>query len=122
MEDGKKNAIMIGIIVVCLAVAAVVFIKTSSQDSDSTADLKNQMIWMKCTDEACGAEFQMDVQKYNDYVQKHLKPNQMQMPAMVCEKCGKETAQGAVKCPKCGTVFIKSSLYGKCPKCGAATM
>jgi hypothetical protein len=122
MEDGKKNAIMIGIIVVCLAVAAVVFIKTSSSDSESTAELKNQMIWIKCTDPTCGAEYEMNMLKYNNYVQKHLKPDAMQTPAMVCEKCGKETAYGAVKCSQCGTVFIKNSIFGKCPKCGAAAM
>ena len=116
MEDSKKNAVKVGIIVVCLIAAAVIFIKTSSQDSAPTAT--SQMIWIKCTNEACGAEYEMNIQKYSGLMaEKGSMPPTMQAPAVVCEKCGKETANRAEKCPKCGTVFFMDNS-GKCPKCG----
>ena len=81
MEDSKKKPVMIGVIVACLAVAAVIFIKTSSQDSAST-NLKGQKIWLKCTDKACGAEYQMELQKYRDLIAK--KGSMMSMRAPRC--------------------------------------
>lgn len=120
MENSRKNAIKVGIIVVCLSAAAVIFIKTSSQDSASTP-FKGQKIWLKCTNEACGAEYQIDSEKFHLAIGKSTSPFSMHTPALVCEKCGKETAYRAEKCPKCGTVFIKSRTLepiNKCPKCG----
>jgi len=122
MEESKKNAIKIGISVVCLAAAAVLFIKTSSQDSASTS-IKGQKIWLKCINEACGAEYQIDLEKFSDLAMEKITalysslqaPASMQL-ALVCGKCGKETAYRAEKCPKCGTVFIVDNS-GKCPKC-----
>ena len=119
MEDSKKKPVMIGVIVVCLIAAAVIFIKTSSQDSASTA--KGQMIWIKCADEACGAEYQMDSEKFGLAIMKGGMPSTI--PVLVCEKCGKETAYRAEKCPKCGTVFFKGAMGEQkfpdtCPKCG----
>jgi hypothetical protein len=104
MENNKKNAIKVGIMVVCLSAAAVTFIKTSSQDSASTS-LKGQKIWLKCTNEACGAEYQMDSEKFSNLVMEKTTalysslqaPASMQTPALVCEKCGKETAYRAEK-------------------------
>jgi Zn finger protein HypA/HybF involved in hydrogenase expression len=116
MEDSKKKTVMIGIIAVCLAVAAVVFIKTRPQDSGSTP-VTTQMVSIKCA--ACGAEYQMDMQKYTDYLQKNTSFTSMQVPPLVCEKCGKETAYAVVKCPKCETTFLRTTAYPQCPQCGS---
>ena len=116
MEDSKKNAVKIGIIVVCLIAAAVIFIKTRSQNS-APVSLKGQKIWIKCTNEACGAEYQMDSEKFYLAMDKSAVPLSMQAPALVCEKCGKESAYMAEKCPKCKAVFVVDNS-GKCPKCG----
>ena len=115
MEDSKKKPVMIGIIIVCLAAAAVIFIKTSSQNSASTA--KGQMIWLKCANEACGTEYQMDSEKFSLAIMEGGMPTTMQAPALACEKCGEKSAYRAEKCPKCGTVFFMDNS-GKCPKCG----
>ena len=119
MEDSKKKPIMIGIIIVCLTIAAVVFIKTHSQGSDFTP-VKGLKIWLKCTNEACGAEYEIELQKYQELMSEQggLPPmNMMQAPVLVCEKCGKKSAYVAEKCRKCGTVYIMDNS-GKCPKCG----
>ncbi|MCX5635021.1 MAG: hypothetical protein NTW55_04155 [Planctomycetota bacterium] len=114
MEDSKKKPVMIGVVVVCLIVAAVVFIKTSSQDSASTAN-SQQTIWIKCT--ACGAEYQIDSEKFNLAMEKSTAPLSTQASALVCEKCSKESAYRAEKCPRCEAIFIVDST-GICPKCG----
>jgi uncharacterized membrane protein YvbJ len=45
----------------------------------------------------------------------------LQTPALVCQKCGKESAFRSVKCEKCGNIFLwgnPNDFNDRCPKFG----
>lgn len=124
MEESKKKPIMIGIIVVCLALAGVItFCRNGSVSPDDLDVFKGELIWVKCRNPNCEAEYQMDKKKYFEWMRDNTTPMTMEMPAMVCEKCGEESAYRAIKCEKCGLVFERyaagpGELADRCPKCG----
>jgi len=123
MEEGTKKPIMIGIIVVCVAVAGFIFYRTRPHAPRIPEEFKNEMIWVKCANPDCGECYQ--VNKYDFYKENEdycIEHNTQIAPPPVCRKCGKRSIYEAVKCPKCGEVFIKGWKRGdyedRCPKCG----
>ena len=80
------------------------------------------MIWVKCSNKACGAEYQMDKKDYFEYLKEHQDPMSMAAPAIVCKDCGEERVYRAVKCEKCKLVFERGSVQhdfaDRCPECG----
>jgi len=43
-------------------------------------------------------------------------------PGLICPKCGKPSAFEAMKCPKCGNIFVagesgRGDFPDRCPKC-----
>jgi predicted RNA-binding Zn-ribbon protein involved in translation (DUF1610 family) len=82
----------------------------------------SDMVWVKCLDPNCGAEYQMRKRDYFQYLVNHQDPMSIMAPAIVCNKCGKETVYRAEKCAKCGLVFRRSSIphdfADRCPECG----
>jgi DNA-directed RNA polymerase subunit RPC12/RpoP len=122
MEEGKKKAIMITIIVVCLAAAgAITYVTRRKGLGDIHSIQPGTMIWIKCRNPKCENEWQMDAREYYDYLEANRVAD-MTRPAIVCPKCGEESGYIALKCPKCGAVFEKGSVPNapsdKCPKCG----
>ncbi|OHB55175.1 MAG: hypothetical protein A2173_00400 [Planctomycetes bacterium RBG_13_44_8b] len=82
-----------------------------------------EMMWVKCNNPNCKAEYEMDKKDYfTDVAQKvRTNPLSYQTPALVCEKCGKESIFRAIKCEKCGKVFIEGAsadFSDRCPDCG----
>lgn len=124
MEEGPKKALMIVLVVVCLAAAGVITWKTRS--GSSSAINGNALMWVKCNNPNCGAEYQITQKEYLDFIRKNAVPGFATIPAMTCKKCGEKSAFAAIKCPKCGTVFIRGTVKGpfedKCPKCGYSQM
>ena len=123
MEDSTKKTVMIGIIVVCLVLAVVIWRKTSSSGSSGIESIKRgQLIWVKCKNPDCGVEYQIEKRDYYEYLQEHQDPMSMSAPVLVCKECGKESVYRAVKCPECEVVFFYGSVpndFGdRCPKCG----
>jgi hypothetical protein len=123
MEDSRKP-IMIGVVVVCLAVAGLITYYTYSGGGGGVAEIPaSEMIWVKCANEACKAEYQRNKRDYYKYVQERANPLSERAPAAVCQKCGKESVYQAEKCgnPQCGTVFYPGSVPAdfpdRCPKC-----
>jgi len=125
MEDSKKKPIMIGVIVVCLGVAGAVTLMRGSGGGgiDSLSD--DKMIWVKCNNPSCKAEYEMSEKQFHKDMQERFNPMARNTPALTCEKCGKDSLYQAVKCanPSCGIVFIKgiagkNDLQDRCPKCG----
>jgi len=120
MEDSLKKPIMIGIVVVCLALAVVIAVKRTS--NNPLADISDEATtWLKCNNPECGAVLEMKMKDYADYSLQNHNLNGTPLP-MKCEKCGEESVVAAVKCEKCGEIFIRGTVKGKmmdtCPKCG----
>ncbi len=127
MEEGKKKPVMIGVIIACLAIAGVItFSKYSGEDGDIDSISEEEMIWVKCNNPACKAEYQTGLKAYYQYIQENINPLAQTTPALLCEKCGEHSVYRAEKCPNCGNVFIRNSVpgdvYDRCPKCKHSEM
>jgi len=123
MEDSKKKPIMIGVVVVCLILAAVITFATRSGNSGGIDTLKRgTMFWVKCSNPDCEYTWQMDRKDYFQYLRDHQDPMSMAAPAIVCPECGEESAYRAEKCGQCGLVFERGSVphdfADRCPECG----
>jgi len=124
MEESNKKPIMIGVIVLCLAVAGIITWSRHGGGGggvDSISD--EEMIWAKCNNPACKAEYQTSKKGYFEYVNEHANPLSMIAPLMVCEKCGEQSVFRAEKCmnPDCGIVFrrgaVPNDFPDRCPEC-----
>jgi len=121
MEESKKKPVMVGIVVGCLVLAGVITLITRSGGSGSTSQFKGQPMWVKCNNPDCGAEYEMDTKEYFDYVREHTRGPSI--PPLPCKQCGEESVFRAVKCEKCGHIFIYGASgagdFGdRCPECG----
>jgi len=126
MEDSRKKPIMIGVIVVCLGVAAAVtLMRGSGGGSGIDAIPDDKMTWVKCSNPACKAEYEMGEKQYFKGMEERLNPMAMARSTvpLTCEKCGKDSLFRAEKCvnPSCGAVFFRDSvpndLFDRCPEC-----
>jgi len=92
---------------------------------DSISD--EEMIWAKCNNPACKAEYQTSKKGYFKYIEEHANPMAPTAPPMVCEKCGEQSVFRAEKCgnPDCGIVFFRGAVPNdfpdRCPECGYST-
>ncbi len=119
-----KNTIYAIVIAVCILVAVLVFVKTRSGGGgggiNSISD--TDMVWMKCR--SCNASYEMSrKQYYKDIGEKATASATAMMltPPLTCQKCGKNSAFLAEKCPNCGEIFFTGSVPNdfpdRCPKC-----
>ena len=124
MDESQKKNLMIGIIVVCLIVAG--YLAYANLTGGSAGSINSipadEMVWVKCTNKSCQAEYQMGKRQYYEQVEEVVRKNPMASYTPVkCEKCGNNTALLAEKCPYCGTIFITGSIPGdqpdRCPNC-----
>jgi len=80
-----------------------------------------KMVWIMCSDPDCGATYQMGMKDYFEYVQQY-EGGLTAPPALICEKCGEQSAFRAMECKKCGKIFFMSTVSedypDKCPECG----
>jgi len=125
MEDSKKKPVMIIVIVVCLGAAGAIFWGTGGGGGDTIDSISSdEMIWVKCNNPACKAEYQTGKRGYFKYVEEHANPMAPTAPPMVCEKCGEQSVFRAEKCmnPDCGIVFLRGTVPNdfpdRCPECG----
>jgi len=123
MGNIKRNVVMIVIVIVCLSLATVLTLMTlpGRRTKDPLKAYKGKKIWVKCKNEACGAEYQVNQKFYFEYIKDNIEPMSTEAPPLICEKCLQKTVYRAVKCPKCGKVFfydIKSKDFpDRCPEC-----
>ena len=112
---------MIGIIVVCIVVAAAITIKTRTGDSGTASIKRGELMWVKCSNPDCEVEYQIDRKDYFDFLGEHMMGDTE--PPMVCKECERESVYRAVKCEKCGLIFFRGAVgHGdfadRCPECG----
>jgi hypothetical protein len=124
----KKKLLMVVIIIVCLILAAAItykkdvdYKKETSQPSGIETIDPNELIWVKCTNPDCAAEYQTGKRAYFEFLQENppsseefiammQDPNRSPTPALICEECGQETVYRAEKCDNCGNVFLRGSF------------
>jgi len=115
---------MIVLVVICLAAAGIITWKTRSGGGSVLKG--DTLMWVKCNNPDCSAEYQITQKEYLDLIRENAIPGFATAPAMTCKKCGEKSAFAAIKCEKCGTVFIRGTVEGpfedKCPKCGYSTI
>ncbi len=114
MDADKKKPIMLGIAIVCIVLAGGITYFRMAGGSDEIA--QGEMMWVKCANPNCNAEYQIELKEYADLA----KTSKSGVPA--CKQCGEESLFDAIKCEKCGIVFIPGSVAGeardRCPECG----
>jgi len=125
MEDSRKKPIMIGVIIVCFAVAGLVFFTRGSGGGGGISDIPDdKMTWVKCRNTSCNAEYEMGEKAYYETMNERFNPMVRSTPALTCEKCGKDSVFRGEKCanPSCGIVFVRGILGqndfdDRCPEC-----
>jgi len=124
---GMSKPVMIGVVVVCLILAVVIFFFSGGDDQGAYETLEGNMIWVKCNNPDCNAEYQMDEAEYRRLETEARKSNIMYPGAMpiTCKECGQQSLLEAIKCPNpdCGKVFFRGELgaghfQDECPHCG----
>jgi hypothetical protein len=121
----SKNAVYAVIIVVCLLVAGFMAYRYVFSGGSGGLDSipEDQMVWVKCNNPACKAEYQMGKRKFFEEVEKRFNPLGQTRTAITCEKCGQESCYEAIKCsnPECGIIFFKgivsNDIEDRCPQC-----
>ena len=123
MDESMKKPVMIGVIVVCLAVAGLVFWGTSGGGGGGIDDISDaEMTWVKCRNKACNAEYETGLKEYYQTISANANP-MGPTPALTCEKCAEPSVYKAEKCqnPDCGIVFqsgsVPNDFSDRCPKC-----
>jgi hypothetical protein len=87
-------------------------------------EFARQKVWLKCRNPACQGEYQFNKRQYYQFLERYRieHPGSLDVPGLVCQKCGEQSAYPAAKCTKCGLVFEKGwkrrDFEDRCPKCG----
>jgi len=124
MKESRKMMIKIGTIVVCLALAAVVFTKHSKRGPRGLTSIpRGDVVLVKCGNPQCGAEYQMNKREFLEKVEERSAGGSPPTaPPVACKECGELSARRAVKCEKCGVVFFyganRNDFPDRCPECG----
>jgi len=126
MLSGLSKPLMLVIIIVCFALAGVIFFATRPEGSGGINTIKRgeELYWVKCNNPKCKAEYQMDKKDYYEQIEEKMRANPMAMvtPPLTCKECGEQSVLRAVKCEKCGHVFFygadPTDFADRCPKCG----
>ncbi|MHC4482662.1 MAG: hypothetical protein ACYSW4_03855 [Planctomycetota bacterium] len=124
MEESKKKPVMIGVIIVCFAVAgAITYMTRSREPYENPEDLENIMMWVKCRNPQCEGEYEISMKEHADFWKQYKldNPGIQRAPTMICKSCGEESVYRATKCAKCGLVFEivrrRGDYADRCPKC-----
>ena len=114
----------LGIIIICLLIAACVVLVTRKKDTGVSSIKSGVLVWVKCDSGNCDAEYQMEKKVYYAEVQekRKLDPMSLMNVPVDCQQCSNVSLQLAEKCEQCEHVFFKATAGGdygdKCPGCG----
>lgn len=123
MNESQKKQILVGVIVGCLVLAGLITLISRPRRGGIPRRFAKELIWVKCRDPNCAAEYQITKKDYYVYIEKNAEPWAMEAPGLICKKCGSKSGYEAVKCEKCRLVFevyssVPRSFRDRCPKCG----
>jgi hypothetical protein len=124
MEESKKKLLKISTIVVCLVLAVVVFTKNSRRGPRGLTSIpRGDVVWVKCSNPQCGAEYQMNKREFLEKVEERSAGGSPgSAPPIACKQCRQLSARRAVKCEKCRHIFFytpsRNDFPDRCPKCG----
>jgi len=129
MEDSRRKQVLIALIATCLVLAGLITFLTTRSGNPGLEVFKGQTQWVKCANKNCEAAYELDKKKYMELVQEEARRNvdATGPMAIICEKCGEQSAFKAEKCEKCGEVFFYAAagpgdFPDRCPKCGYSAM
>lgn len=115
----EKVKILIGILLL-LAAGTIVFI--SMKPENNYKGLENKTYWLKCNNAKCANTWSMSAIAYLEYEKKNTPAGSPIAPLAICPKCSQKTGEVAIKCSKCGEIYVQT--YGmndefgdRCPKC-----
>jgi len=121
MDQAKRSLLLILLVIVLGGATTVLFlgrIRNGSQGIESIDS--SEKIWMMCTNPKCQAQYQIGKREYFEYVENNR--TGPLVPGMECKECGEASVYRAVKCGKCGHLFLYGSkgldFADRCPKCG----
>jgi ribosomal protein S27AE len=120
MDDEMKKKISIGVAIGCIAIAAVITISTY-RSSGTAGPNPDAAVTLLCTNPQCNNIFEL---KQSDVAPKENGDDVGTggIRTFKCPKCNQMSGQIAIKCSKCGNVFLPNykdmTTYDKCPKCG----
>lgn len=120
MEDASKKKISIAFAVCCLSLAIGITIKTNFSSGYSG---NSEPTYVLCTNPECRQTFELSEKEFDEFINQNQNSNMpMETPVFKCTKCSQKSAYVAMKCEKCGNVFVPNyqnhDSFDKCQKCG----
>ena len=97
MDEEKKKMVKIGIVVVCLIAAGVIWHATREKETGIPSIPADKTTWVKCNNPDCKAEYEMQLREYFEEVEKLATGAMLIAPPIKCKKCGKESILRAEK-------------------------
>ncbi|MHB0946073.1 MAG: hypothetical protein ACYC3B_02760 [Sedimentisphaerales bacterium] len=123
MDDELKKKVSIGIVICCLALAIGITVKTYSGGGSGGGSAGP--VQMLCVNPKCAQAFEFSEKEFANMMSQNQGGGMMmpmETPVFKCTKCNEKSAYIAMKCEKCGNVFIPNYQnpqgFDKCPKCG----
>ena len=128
MDEDKKKYVMIGVIVVCIALAAgITYFNMGGSGGGSGS---SRPVTMLC--DSCEATYELSSEEYKEAIRElgaGQNPMMMMRGPMVltCKECGEIAAYKATKCPECGEAFVMGDAGDekypdRCPSCNYSAM
>jgi predicted Fe-Mo cluster-binding NifX family protein/phage FluMu protein Com len=125
MEKRKQKSLVIWVIAAVLVLAAAIGYRVISGGSGPGITQGSETFLVMCDNPDCGAVYEIEKTDYFKQMGANENSTLKDMAAvacLVCRECGEKSAYRALRCPKCGTVFIRCSdpndVPHRCPKCG----
>lgn len=126
MEDETKKKVMIGVIIACIACAVIVHLAFRKEETGIGTIDPEKTTWVKCMNPQCGVDYEMQLRKFHEEAEKASDPTSLATPPLECKECGEQSIKKAVKCEKCGLVFlvgaasVSADFSDRCPNkdCG----
>lgn len=118
-----KTQILTVLAVAAALVLAIATLRALRQKPQPTRHPEpRDVLWVKCRDPNCAAEYLVLMKEYHTYVQEHTDPTSLVPPPLVCTHCGLKSIYRAFKCAKCDLVSFTDSVpddfADRCPNCG----
>jgi len=117
----RKKPVMIVVAIACIALAAGITYWTQFRGG---ASAQARPVVLKCMNKDCGYVKETNSeQMWEGTEQINLESAAESGPlTFMCPQCGKKSMMTAVKCPKCGEVFVPNvrdlkDFPDRCPKC-----